>query len=200
MNKIKVLCILTVLLLSGCGNSSSSQLESYSTSQVVLSESEQSMSDQSESNQSVTTDILIISREYRHGWNDNDNGMFLTSDGKVYTFDATGKSTDKGRFFTYEQLYDYLVGLIKTTEPIDTVDVKSMVTDIESLKFSKDEWTTEHWGNDIGQHDYELVRNIDGKLVFDTLYTSGDSKSGYTKNKDVMKIVDNCNTIFNKEL
>ena len=78
MNKIKVLCILTVLLLSGCGNSSSSQLESSSTSQVVLSESDQSMSDQSVSNQSVTTDILIISREYRHGWNDNDNGMFYT--------------------------------------------------------------------------------------------------------------------------
>lgn len=200
MNKIKVLCILTVLLLSGCGNSSSSQLESSSTSQVVLSEPEQSMSDQSVSNQSVTTDILIISREYRHGWNDNDNGMFITSDGKIYKFDATGKSTDKSRFFTYEQLYDYLVDLMKTTEPIDTVDVKSMVTDIESLKFSKDEWTNEHWGNDIGQHDYELVRKIDGKLVFDTLYTSGDSKSGYTKNKDVMKIVDNCNTIFNKEL
>ena len=200
MNKIKVLCILTVLLLSGCGNSSSSQLESSSTSQVVLSEPEQSMSDQSVSNQSVTTDILIISREYRHGWNDNDNGMFITSDGKIYKFDATGKSTDKSRFFTYEQLYDYLVDLMKTTEPIDTVDVKSMVTDIESLKFSKDEWTNEHWGNDIGQHDYELVRKIDGKLVFDTLYTSGDSTSGYTKNKDVMKIVDNCNTIFNKEL
>ena len=195
MNKIKILCVLTVLLLSSCGNSSSSQLESSSTSQVVLSESEQSMSDQS-----VTTDILIISRSYCHGWNDNDNGMFITSDGKIYKFDATGKSTGKGRFFTYEQLYNYLVDLMKTTEPIDTVDVKSIVTDIESLKFSKDEWTNEHCGNDIGQHDYELVRKIDGKLVFDTLYTSGDSKSGYTKNKDVMKIVDNCNTIFNKEL
>ena len=75
-----------------------------------------------------------------------------------------------------------------------------MNKDIESLKFSKDECTNEHWGNDIGQHDNELVRKIDGTLVFDTLYTSGDSKSGYTKNKDVMKIVDNCNTIFNKEL
>ena len=195
---MRILCLLLVLLLSGCGQTDSS----FSSSSNISSDSTSSNSSYSSVEdipESQVADILIISRSYCHGWNDNDNGMFITSDGKIYKFDATGKSTGKGRFFTYEQLYDYLVDLMKTTEPIDTVDVKSMITDIESLKFSKDEWTTEHCGNDIGQHDYELVRKIDGKLVFDTLYTSGDSKSGYTKNKDVMKIVDNCNTIFNKE-
>lgn len=204
MNKAKLCCLclsVTIsLICSSCGRIEEKDvLENNTTSQIATEASAVSSNQDTESehNDLVIDNILIISRNYCHGWNDTDTGMFITSDGRVYDFDVTGKSTDKySRFLTYEQLYNYLLEKMNSADPITTVDVTSIIDNIQNIELSKNEWTNEYVANDIGRHDIELVRNIGNTLTFDTLYSTGDFLEGYTKNEIVMDIVNECNDIF----
>lgn len=143
-------------------------------------------------------DILIIVRENGHGWNDNDNGKFITSDGKLFEFDATELEPENksARFIEYENLYPILLDIAKTENPLAQVKVDELSKDILDFKADQNDRTSESVGFDIGKVDYQIVRELNGELVFESIYSNGDSICGYTKNEIAMKIVDEVNRII----
>ena len=143
-------------------------------------------------------DILIIVRENGHGWNDSDKGKFITSDGWFFEFDATELEPENksARFIEYENLYPILLEIAKTENPLAQVNADELSKNILDFKADLNDRTSESVGFDIGKVDYQIVREVNGELVFESIYSHGDSICGYTKNETAMKIVDITNQII----
>lgn len=185
-----------VIVCTGCGNTvgKSSLPESAPLPTATEDISEPTTDGEGENSPPADfsfTDIVLIRRNYSHGFNDYDTGTFLMSDGRVFSYDATGleHKNKYSRFADWDELYTYLVAVSESESPTFLIDAEAIMENLQSMSWDDSDWHAQVAAMDAGADSLRAVRIIDGEMQFDEIYCSGDVICGYFSDPFAIDII-----------